>query len=314
VCTYDLEPVTNTMTMTTVSCQQGQAVVENGPACQQSRRIFNSVATARVVAIDAFSSTDPQAAQMPLMADGDTFRWIAAQMKQIPVLVQNDQSSPFIHAQVAAGRRERTAQTHDVQIMSVDVATRHWREMLQSNLDGRPPFEELLYQLHHLLARLITLMCPTDELDDTTSETKKLIQLFLDWTEELYNIAPTEFGSEASPWQAWVVAESIRRTMLAAVMIRGLDEALENGVCVYRPFVESLPFDLRSGLWEAATEQEWQDALASHHGGQHSQLMSWHEFIESGGPEPRPEYDGMLQRILLVAYHGTKALQPSRRS
>jgi hypothetical protein len=109
------------------------------------------------------------------------------------------------------------------------------------------------------------------------------------------------------------LAETIRRTLLSLLIVAAVLEQIQHGYLFYRPMVESLPFDARTGLWEANTEEEWKAAVANH-GGSECSLMSWREFIESGGPEPRSQRDGMLQRLLLVGHFGKVAAECQSRA
>jgi hypothetical protein len=117
---------------------------------------------------------------------------------------------------------------------------------------------------------------------------------------------PESLSSVLSEWEAWCIAESARRSLLSVILVDGILELFTKGYCTYRPMVESLPFDARTGLWEANSEQEWLDAVARH-GAKSSSLISWAEFTEKGDHRPRDQYDGTLQRMLLVIYFGKAA-------
>jgi hypothetical protein len=140
---------------------------------------------------------------------------------------------------------------------------------------------------------------------EQTSFTKSK-QLFGHWVHHFYSVIPEHLDDSLGPWHAWCIAETCRRTILAIVHLQGCLDILHCGYTTYRPFVETLPFDARTGVWEADSQEEWQIAITQH-GGQETSLLSWHEFIESGGAMPRRDYDGMLQRLLLAAHFGREA-------
>lgn len=96
--------------------------------------------------------------------------------------------------------------------------------------------------------------------------------------------------------------------MFAAIMLRGLWFAAVNGFCYYEPFIESMPFDPRAGLWEVATQKDWQEQVARY-GGQDTQLKSWHEFIAAEQPELDLDEDGAFQRLLFVGFHGPPGIR-----
>ena len=96
--------------------------------------------------------------------------------------------------------------------------------------------------------------------------------------------------------------------MFAAIFVRGLYMAAINGYVEYEPYFESIPFDPRAGLWEAQNEQDWTQ-LISRHGGDHTILKSYHEFIEAEGLHMSPAEDGRFQRLLFASYHGPQGIR-----
>ncbi|KAL2441889.1 hypothetical protein ABEF95_016800 [Exophiala dermatitidis] len=247
------------------------------------------------------------------MANPETFELVKRRLEEIPSLTFQHQSTPYVHAQIlSAGEGVAAIPSISAQSMVSapmdpfpDLISREKRRLL--SLDVRDiPFTQFMAVFHELVAIMLACYLDTSQADVVVSDFQKLFDLFMAWSHHFYSVLPEKLDSDLSPWRAWVISESARRTMISIVMIRGIMETVQHGYCYYRPGVESLPFDARTGLWEARTEEEWEAALTMH-GGAECSLMSWHEFIESGGPTPRPQYDGMLQRLLLAGHFGKAA-------
>ncbi|QYS97836.1 Zn(2)-C6 fungal-type domain-containing protein [Trichoderma simmonsii] len=60
-----------------------------------------------------------------------------------------------------------------------------------------------------------------------------------------------------SSWSGWIIAESVRRTLVTAYMLRGVYSLLKNGYCTLSPLVSQMSFTAQSSLWDARTESDW---------------------------------------------------------
>ncbi|EXJ94781.1 hypothetical protein A1O1_03179 [Capronia coronata CBS 617.96] len=311
-CTYDLEPVSNLTTTGTDHILPAQHPVRQ----VLPTRLYDSVAAAHA---DAIRSYTPQGYDLQkgvqVMANPETFELTKLHLRRIPLLTFQHRSTLYVHAQVlSAGEglsaiplvAARSDPPSRADSTSGIVPTEK-RRLLSLNVRDLT-FTQFMAVFHELIAIVLASYLDKSQTDVVASDFQNLSELFTTWAQHFYSILPESLDSSLSAWQAWVIAESGRRTMICIDMIRGVMEILRLGYCYYRPGIEALPFDARTGLWEANSEEEWRSALASH-GGEECSLMSWHEFIESGGPAPRKEHDGMLQRLLLVGYFGKVAAQ-----
>ncbi|KAI1747349.1 hypothetical protein F4782DRAFT_425474 [Xylaria castorea] len=84
-------------------------------------------------------------------------------------------------------------------------------------------------------------------------------------THKMWERAPTQLSSSLSPWRAWLFAESVRRTLLVCNILLSVYEVLKRGYAIRHLCIEALPFDLRTQLWKADTEESWR-AAASYNG------------------------------------------------
>lgn len=269
---------------------------------------------------------------VPLMGNPETLMLVMDHLLQIPVLTFRGQTSAFAHAQILANVKW-TEGTPPVKsdMGSIDPATsstleleHRIQELLSLDIHCLE-FTKFLAMIHILIAVIFALVFRAQSSgNDGTNPTllTSVAGLLPLWENHFKAHLPTDLSSDLSPWQAWVMAESCRRTLLALQWISGVVELSQSGYCSYRSFVESLPFDARTGLWEAETEEAWNTALARHREAEveagsttttdtgETSLVSWCEFIESAGPSPRPRFDGMLQRLFLVAYYGKETQLP----
>ncbi|RDW66137.1 hypothetical protein BP6252_09772 [Coleophoma cylindrospora] len=78
------------------------------------------------------------------------------------------------------------------------------------------------------------------------------IPLLRHWTQKLYLSAPAALPGAFSAYRAWIVAESVRRTILVSHKVEGIYAMLKEGVFAHTLFVEALPFASRNDWWGAA--------------------------------------------------------------
>ncbi|KEF62334.1 uncharacterized protein A1O9_00306 [Exophiala aquamarina CBS 119918] len=293
-------------------------------------RIFDSIESAHQHAISGFGANG-FTHQMTLMKNPETFSLVLEHLMQIPLLTFRGHTSPFAHSQILSSdqsAREAPPTRSDKQYLqpndafsSTQLHTKI-RHLLSQDVQ-KLTFTKFLSKLHVLIAVIFAAMFQALR-SGKPPEFPQLgaaVELLSLWEKHFKANLPQHLSTDLSAWQAWVIAESCRRTVLVLPWISGVIEYFQTGCCSYRPFVESLPFDARTGLWEAATEDEWNAALECHTGpgpgepDNESSLVSWCEFIEDGGASPRPRFDGMLQRLFLVAYYGVESqLPPNQQS
>ncbi|OQV01043.1 hypothetical protein CLAIMM_06460 [Cladophialophora immunda] len=248
------------------------------------------------------------------MANQDTLMLVVERhLRPIPLLTFRQRTTPYVHSQVLLASKQTSA---TLILPDVDgsrttlgpdpVFLERAQQHLLSLEIEQLTFTEFLPEFHRLAAVLLSYILSLDRSSPDAQMPPILLNLWITWTKHLHMTLPRTLSSDLSAWQAWCTAESARRTLLYVILVDGMVEVAQKGYCHYRPMVESLPFDARTGLWEADTEEEWQAAVAAH-GGVESELISWAEFIGIGGPEPRGDYDGMLQRMLLMIQFGRAA-------
>ena len=133
------------------------------------------------------------------------------------------------------------------------------RRLLRSSTQTSSFPETLAYAQSIIFAQIIRLLiCDDPDLDQIERDNEAMWAL----THTLWQKAPTQLPSTLSPWQAWLFSESVRRTILVCNILLAVYSSLKRGYTIHSLCIEALPFDLRTQLWDARTEQEWDVAAA----------------------------------------------------
>lgn len=251
-------------------------------------------------------ATSSAEARPMLTTDGEVVHWLTTFYSQVARNGLDMRSSPFVHPCVF--RRELKSCPPPASRFTEEGASCEEQEETINVWKERQIIENRLVEIHNLtttsLSRLL-LEKPSNKKD---LEVEELVRQLFTKTQNLWQAAPSQLNEAFQPWEAWVVAESIRRSMFSAIMIRGLWYAAAHGYVYYEPFFESIPFDPRAGVWEAETEEDWNQRIRERGGG-HTKLKSYHEFIETSGLKLKLEEDGAFQRMLFICYNGSGGIR-----
>lgn len=244
-------------------------------------------------------SSTSTAARPLLTTDGELVDWLMTFFAQVARDGLASKASPFVHACIF--RHELPSNWQTLEVATCDAQTQTmWKE--------RTALEIRLSEIHNLITLALQRLLLEKSSNKKDLEVEALVTRLFSSTNSLWSSAPASMNDVFSPWEAWIIAESIRRSMFAGIFIRGLWMAAVHGHCQYEPFFESIPFDPRSGLWEAITEREWEERK-NRHGNEHTRLKSYHEFITDTGGKSKPEEDGSFQRLLFACYYGPQGIQ-----
>lgn len=317
-CRYDLEPLGRSDSPIEPPSRV-YAEEHNVAPSRPVYYIFHDVGAAQQAAIEAFkeNSAVGTAAEIRITGSEEGLRWALSQFRDIPVLISQNKPSPFMHPQVyqdngaAMDRLSSLLRLHEdiLRGSPPDVVTPSRNVNLQRLI--RTSFNDLtitdkVIAIQELTLYLIVYIC-YDLPSSYQSEAEQHMDLMINWARILLSTVPSQLSSALSPWEAWTVAESARRTIIGSFLVKGVLRVLRYGFCVYEPFLEALPFDPRPELWEALTEEEWLAAVESR-GGESVHLVSFHEFIKKSDLS-RIKNEGMFQKILLVGFYAKVALE-----
>ncbi|KAI9929536.1 hypothetical protein ASPWEDRAFT_534080 [Aspergillus wentii DTO 134E9] len=139
-------------------------------------------------------------------------------------------------------------------------------------------FEDLLVCIQALVLAQCILVFDRPENDDQYLESTTNMLTGLAW--KLWQQAPIQLPHTLSPRRAWLLAESVRRTIIVAYILRSAYSFDKRNYSVRTPFIEALPFDVRTSLWDAPAEN-WEEAAVT----SQSSMVSLREYsgmLESG--------------------------------
>lgn len=323
-CVYDLEPVSRSWPdqREVLSSERQQDLAGCGSGVRRGRGldagkdegqedlkiVYHSVKSAREASITAMASghhAESAATHPKLVGTPQLTAWVLGFFADVVRDAQMDRGTPFVHAHILhTTEREQTDETSTTKIEYFRRITR----------------------IHHLTIQSLTMLLNKSRNKSSDMDLGNLVAEAFTSTHQIWISPPETFDTSLIPWETWLLAESIRRSMFAAVMIKGLLSFVRTGYVTYEPFFESCPFDPRAGLWEATSEEEWETVLKKH-GGEHTKLKSYDEFVRGeraesttdtdSGSAPsaeitsrlNPNEDGAFQRLLFLCYHSDAGIQ-----
>lgn len=167
------------------------------------------------------------------------------------------------------------------------------------------PVQEALVALQALLIYFANMFFYTGEA--AQSNTVELLDILLGWTYALLASAKTRLPRGQSPWQNWLLSESIRRTIFMSYILILAITGFKYGYCSNWLFTESLPFDERAGLWMAESPQAWIAAAHVRSGREVGErLCSFHEFAEKVNRAETSFCGDIFMTLIAYGHNGGK--------
>ncbi|KAJ5753984.1 uncharacterized protein N7511_008137 [Penicillium nucicola] len=116
---------------------------------------------------------------------------------------------------------------------------------------------------------------------------------------KLWQQAPIQLPQTLSLRHAWLLAESVRRTIIVCFMLRSAYSLNTRNYSVRTPFVDSLPFDLRTNLWDDDSPTSWEHVLLQ----SDASMVSLHEWSD-GMAAGRVHEISHFSELILAACKG----------
>ena len=247
--------------------------------------------------------------------DKPTIYYLAGSIIRFPATFAYTGGTPFMHPKLYEKRLP-------TQIQDAQFVTRSYSGMQESNRDPvllaleprldqltrklskSNSFEDLLASVQALILYLSICLCDSDPRLQRLGQPH--YHTLGRYTKKLWDTAPRSIPGSVSPWQAWIIAESVRRSILISYLIRRVYCATRMGNHVHTLFVESLPFDFRTSLWEAQSADAWASLVS----GRCPSMVSYREYVNEytqGRIDPRR----LFETLLLVACQGKKNFEVS---
>lgn len=162
--------------------------------------------------------------------------------------------------------------------------------------------ETVAYAQAIIVAQIIRLLEPQetgtqeDQEEDDDEDIERDNEDMWALTHTFWQHAPTQLPPTLSPWKAWLFSENVRRTIIVCNLLLGVHSSLRNGYTIHPLCIQALPFDARTGLWDAQSEAAWM-ATAKRIPGPDLVTLSHFTRLErptSGGSEPTQFEDLLL--------------------
>jgi len=214
-------------------------------------------------------SAEPEITQM----SREEMEFCVAQFVQYPSSWLKSGTAPFIHPNLyAAGippplkaaysaAAVYTTITPENSALAWTVIETMADTILQSDTYSSWTTQDLLARVQALcIVQIIRLFGPDIRQRHLAELTEPTLGL---WTETLgaqTSVERTLSTRSAESWRSWLLAESIRRTVIMSLMIRGVYSLVKYGHCNLAPQVTALSFTAQKRLWDARTVGEWKQA------------------------------------------------------
>ncbi|CAG8906403.1 unnamed protein product [Penicillium egyptiacum] len=236
--------------------------------------------------------------------DPNIIRFLVAGLRDLPVKFAENWKTLFIHPDLYTNGlptpvREihnicrlhmQTGQTDRMSVTPLSMLRQNSAD-LRRRLSHAATFEELLGCSQALV--LNQCMLVLDEYGNTYPYSEAISVMLAGVAGKLWQQAPIQLPRALSPRYAWLLAESVRRTIIVCFILRSAYSLYTRNYSVRTPFIDSLPFDLRTNLWDENSEIAWQDAL-SDSGGSMVSLHEWSDRLAAGRVHDVSCFSGLI--------------------
>lgn len=209
----------------------------------------------------------------------DAFELVRLGFQSVPETLKADKPAVFVHPKLKWRNQGYDHLTKFRTTGNAAVNEQNMTNLLRLNIKTVPR-EEALTAVQALLVYIATLVFNPNISEQPDSY--RYMNTLSEWTQTLFPSTEDEMPRGPSPWQEWLFAESIRRTILMSYALTMSMSSFKYGYCANWLFLESLPFDCRAGLWMAESPQAWIAAAQVRTGEEVGEkLQSFHEYSES---------------------------------
>lgn len=243
--------------------------------------------------------------------DDETFEYLTNQLKSAPENFIRTGGTHFIHPRVYTNSRPLLLQSlfilcsiysHPTELQQglISEAISHTTSVLMHASASIHTLLSILEFVQALIMlQIITLFTPYSDLS-IRSEAEDRLPLLSHWTYQLYHSVPITLPLSLSPYQAWILAESVRRTIHVAHKVQATYSFLTRGYFRLTLFTEALPVNRVSWLWDAEMhENVTEDEVCT-------KLVSYRELTD-GWEKGELGTFGNFEESLLVGCKGVEA-------
>jgi hypothetical protein len=193
----------------------------------------------------------------PVSGNTRSWNWVIQELKRCPLDFISSTGTPFIHADLCSKHVYETRAAFGVCTLLALGKEFSQPALFQAiNVEATELLRTTSTTLDYDLARLqamvlyqiIRLLYGNVEQRLVAEQQERLIEV---WGLRLLRRADIELGILQPTWETWLLAESIRRTVLAAYMLYAVYSVFRDGICPELPTLSSLPVSSRQNTWES---------------------------------------------------------------
>jgi hypothetical protein len=254
--------------------------------------------------------------------DEPTMNYLTQNLRSFIAMFPRNGRTPFIHP----GLYESGLPTHlrsiftvccnhanlnGASVSSVSHAVSSTASILLSSVSSTHDFMATLELLQSLiLLQIITLLYPVSN-QTIRKQAENRMPFLASLTKRLFRSVPPFLPASLTSYQAWILAESVQRTIHVEHMLQGVYSIMTRGHFVLTAFVEALPLNQTSIAWDYdplhTPEQSFMDELDADTGLLETNLISYRELTDmwDRGEITRP---GLFEEMLIVACKGTSVI------
>ncbi|KAF3055494.1 Transcription factor [Trichoderma lentiforme] len=237
-----------------------------------------------------------------------TVYYLATHLKAFPLTFAREAKTPFIHSSLySQSLPKQIKDTYGVcRLYSLSIENnglfcfQSLHKKVDEIIKEYPTlcsFSDLLASLQSLI--LYLLICLFDKDPQQRRFAEAHMNTLNQWTRHVWEQAPTEISGKLSPWQAWVFAESVRRSIIISYLIRGVYHLTRFGYHPHSMFVETLPFSRHTWLWDIPSRTEWTSLPPN----LSQSIVSYHEYTNEFANDLIHPYH-LFETLLLVIRFG----------
>jgi len=238
--------------------------------------------------------------------DADTNRFMLKLAKRYVVNFGIRGGNVFVHSDIATSQLAKTMQSLCRQSTSIAcrrlTAELHVQEQLgyllgalTMTVQAAPDVWQILACVQCLtLIQVITLFILRPSFVHRGQAEKRQRMLYL-WTRKLWMMAPSHLPSSLTQREAFLLAESVRRTIIVSSDFQALYHSTTFGWIEHNIFLDSLPFERRAALWDMS-EEEFRISFAN----AKQEILSWRELADMFDAGMTPSALTSFETMLLV--------------
>jgi hypothetical protein len=244
----------------------------------------------------------------PISGNTQSWEWVIEQLKSYPRTFGQHGETTFIHKELYRDQLPHMIRAAFGVSAAYACTNEGSKSMLFRTLDAG--VQELLEQaldetLLEALARLqamalyqIIRLFHGDLRQRTLAEQQE--NMVGAWGLQLLQRASVELRGPNLTWKDWMIAESIRRTVLVTFMLYGVYSVFKHGICPEYPTLSILPVSTQAVLWKSPEAYLHHDDLTD--------TMKYRDFTEFWLASPRRKLEP-FEKMLLVACKGTEQVE-----